>query len=48
MKVIFKNNFDKISTLKILKSMFIKLFFYTQFQLINILLKKCFKEIHFH
>ena len=48
MRVIFKKNFDKISTLKILKSIFIKFSFYTQFQLINILLRKCFKEIYFH
>ena len=48
MRVIFKKNFDKISTLKILKSIFIKFSFYTQFQLINILSRKCFKEIYFH
>ena len=48
MKVIFKKNFDKISILKILKSILIKFSFYTQFQLINILSKKCFKEIYFY
>ena len=48
MRVIFKKNFDKISTLKILKTIFIKFSFYTQFQLINILSRKCFKEIYFH
>ena len=48
MKVNFKKNFDKISIFKILKSIFIKISFYTQFQLINILLRKCFKEIYFH
>ena len=48
MREILKKNFDKISTLKILKSIFTKFPFYTQFQLINILFRKCFKEIHFH
>ena len=48
MRVTFKTNFDKISTLKILKSIFIKFSFQTQFQLINILSMKCFKEIYFH
>ena len=48
MRVIFKKNFDKISTLKILKSIYVKFSFYTQFQVINILSRKCFKEFHFH
>ena len=49
MRVFFKKNFDKISTLKILKSIFIKFSFYTQLiQLINILSRKCFKENYFH
>ena len=48
MRVIFKKNFDKISTLKILKSIFIKFSFYTQFQLIKISARKCLKEIYFH
>ena len=48
MRVIYKKNFDKISTFKILKTIFIQFFFYTQFQLINILFRKCFKEIYFH
>ena len=48
MRVIFKKNFDKISTLKILKSIYVKFSFYTQFQLINILSRKSFKEIYFH
>ena len=34
--------------LKILKSIFINFSFYIQFQLINILSRKCFKEICFH
>ena len=41
-------NFDKIFTLKIFKSIFLKLSFYIQFQLINVLFSKCFKEIYFH
>ena len=48
MIVIFKKNFDKISNLKILKTIFIKFSFYTQFQLINMLSRKYFKEIYFH
>ena len=48
MRGIFAKNFDKITTLKILKSIFIKFSFYIQFQLINILSRKCFKEIYFH
>ena len=48
MRVIFRKNFDKISTLKILKTIFTKFSFYTQFQLINILSRKCFKEIYFY
>ena len=48
MRVIFKKNFDKISTVKILKSISIKFSFCTQFQLINILLRKSFEEIYFH
>ena len=48
MTVIYKKNFDKISTLKNFKIYFHKIFFYTQFQLINILSRKCFKEIYFH
>ena len=48
MRVIFKINFDKIFTFKILKFIFIKFSFCTQFQLINILSRKCFKEICFH
>ena len=34
--------------LKILKSIFINFLFYIQFQLINILSRKCFKEIYLH
>ena len=48
MRVILKKNFDKISTLKFLKSIFMKFFFYTQFQLINILSRKYFKKTYFH
>ena len=48
MRVILKKNFDKIFTLKILKTIFIQFSFYTQFQLINILFRKCFKEIYLH
>ena len=48
MRVIFKINFDKIFTFKILKFIFIKFSFCTQFQLINILFKKGFEEIYFH
>ena len=43
MRVNFKKNFEKISTLKILKKNFIKFSFYTQFQLTNILLRKLHK-----
>ena len=49
MRVILKKNFDKTSTLKILKTIYIQFFsLYIQFQLINILSRKCFKEIYFH
>ena len=48
MRVILKKNFDKIFTLKILKTIFIQFSLYTQFQLINILSRKGFKEIYFH
>ena len=45
----FKKNFDKISTLKILKSIFMKFSFCTQFQVINIFyLENVFKEIYFY
>ena len=44
MRVIFKKNFDKISTLKILKTIFIQFSLHTQFQLINIL----YNENYFH
>ena len=43
-RVIFKNNFNKISTLKIYKKKIIKFSFYTQFQLINILLRNVSKK----
>ena len=45
MSVFFKMNFDKTSTPKILKYVFIQFFFYTQLiQLINILSRKCFQR----
>ena len=45
MRVFFKKSFHKMSTLKILKSIFIKFSVYTQLiQLINILFRKCFQR----